>query len=345
MRNLTIKTLMLLICGVYTGASAAENTHTNHGAGQHLHTGNEPIGVMGAHVHGQGDWMFFWRGMRMEMEGNRDGADRMRTADVFARGFMIAPQKMTMDMQMPGAMYGVSDTLTMMLMVPYLDIEMEHITAMGARFKTASEGVGDVRLSGLYRLMQWGHHELNLNAGISFPTGSIDEKDDTPAGTNQHLPYPMQLGSGTYDLLPGLTYIGHADDYSWGAQGVAVVRTGENDNGYTLGDRFQLGSWLSKDWSRVFSSSVRLNAQWWGNIDGADKKLSLMAPGMVPTADPDLRAGRRFDLLVGARITPGSGFLQGQRFAVEYGQPVYQNLDGPQLETDWTATIGWQWAL
>ncbi len=146
---------------------------------------------------------------------------------------------------------------------------------------------------------------------------------------------------------PGIAVSWRAADsaIARGAQGVAVVRLDENDNDYTLGDRFHLSSWLSKDWTSAFSSSIRLNAEWWGNIDGTDKKLPLMAPKMVPTADPDLRAGRRFDLMVGASISPASGILQGHRFAVEYGKPVYQNLDGPQLETDWTATVGWQWGL
>jgi hypothetical protein len=70
-----------------------------------------------------------------------------------------------------------------------------------------------------------------------------------------------------------------------------------------------------------------------------------MMIGIVPTADPDLRAGRRVDLLVGAAFTPQAGLLRGHRLALEIGRPVYQNLDGPQLETDWTATLGWQWLL
>jgi len=37
--------------------------------------------------------------------------------------------------------------------------------------------------------------------------------------------------------------------------------------------------------------------------------------------------------------------LRGHRLALEVGRPVYQNLDGPQLEADWTATLGWQWLL
>ena len=39
------------------------------------------------------------------------------------------------------------------------------------------------------------------------------------------------------------------------------------------------------------------------------------------------------------------GPLAGTRFAVEGGVPVYQNLDGPQLETDWVLTAGFQYAF
>ena len=30
------------------------------------------------------------------------------------------------------------------------------------------------------------------------------------------------------------------------------------------------------------------------------------------------------------------------RLAFEGGAPVYQDLNGPQLETDWIMTFGWQ---
>jgi hypothetical protein len=326
-------------------AARAADMHNHHHMTHHDHFGTEPIGVVGAHAHGPGDWMVSLRSMRMDMDGNRDATSRMSTADVFAAGYMIAPKSMTMDMHMLSAMYGVNEDLTVMLMLPWLDIDMDHEGANGAEFTTRSSGIGDVSFSGLYKLGQWGAHQLNLNAGLSIPTGSINEKDDTPMGANQHLPYPMQTGSGTWDMLPGLTYLGQAEELSWGAQGVAVVRLGVNDNDYTLGDRFNLTGWVSRAWTPDWQSSLRLDAQWWGNIDGSDKKIPAMMIGMVPTADPDLRAGRRVDLLVGAAFAPQAGLLRGHRLALEVGRPVYQNLDGPQLETDWTATLGWQLLL
>ncbi|HYQ72761.1 MAG TPA: transporter [Gammaproteobacteria bacterium] len=330
---------------LYLLTGHAADVHDHHDSTAHDHFGTEPIGVMGAHLHGPGDWMISLRAMRMDMDGNRDGTRRMSPADVFSEGYMVAPEHMTMDMQMPGVMYGISTDLTVMLMLPRVELEMDHVTAAGARFTTRSSGIGDVRLSGLYRLGQWGMHQLNLNAGISVPTGSINEKDDTPMGANQHLPCPMQPGSGPRDLMPGLTLLGQETQLSWGLQGIAVLRLGENDNDYTPGDRCNLTGWITRTWAPDWLTSLRLDGQWWGDIEGSDRKIPPMMARGVPTADPDLRGGRRVDLLLGAAFTPRAGLLRGQRLGVEYGRPVYQNLDGPQLETDWTVTLGWQLLL
>ena len=64
---------------------------------------------------------------------------------------------------------------------------------------------------------------------------------------------------------------------------------------------------------------------------------------MIPTADASLRGGTRVDRLLGVNLhLPEWG---GNRFAVEGGMPIYQSLDGPQLETDWRLTAGWQLAF
>ena len=212
---------------------------------------------------------------------------------------------------------------------------------MGAKFTTKTDGLGDIRLTGLVRLYDDETHHLHLNLGLSFPTGSIREKDDTPMG-RVRLPYPMQLGSGTWDLYPGLTYTGRADAWSWGAQSVGTIRTGNNDEGYRLGNRYQVTAWGARDWTPWVSTSLRLAFGDWKNIRGDDDSLN---PQVVPTADPDLRAGRRLDLLVGMNFIVPDGPLRGNRFAVEFGYPVWQHLRGPQLETDWLLTAGWQYAF
>lgn len=300
-----------------------------------------PIGVMGGHNPTQGTWMLSYQAMRMDMGGNRRGRNRISIPDVL-NDFMVAPKEMTMDMHMLGVMYGITDDLAVMAMLPYLRKKMSHVNRAGVDFTTRSEGVGDAQVSGSVRLWAVRGHGVQVSAGISLPSGSIDEKDDTPLGPNQQLPYPMQLGSGTYDFLPRVTYTGRSDDYSWGGRLGATVRFGKNDNGYRWGNIYRLTFWGARKWTNWLSTSLRLGGETEANIQGADPSLN---PAMVPTADPNLRGGERIELSLGINLLAPSGAVKGHGLAIEFGLPVYQNLDGPQLERDWTATIGWRKAF
>jgi len=301
--------------------------------------GHAPIGVMGDHTHAQREYMVSYRYMFMKMDGNRTGTETVTTEDVLA-SYMVAPTGMDMQMHMFGFMYAPWNRATLAVMVPFQSNSMDHITRMSETFTTETSGVSDVKLLALVSLLRWDRQQLHLNAGVSIPTGSIEETGDTPNG-NVLLPYPMQLGSGTWDLPLALTYLGQAHRLSWGVQAGGVVRLGENDRSYTLGNRGYLtgwGAWMINDW---FSASGRLDAMTWQNIEGADPDLN---PMMVPTADPDLRGGDRVDALVGVNFYGRSGWINGHRLAIEFGVPVYQWLHGPQLETDWTIMAGWQYA-
>lgn len=324
-------------------AQAAVHDHSAHADHSgHDHTrpdSHAPIGVSGDHLMREGEFMLSYRFMHMEMEGNRTGTDRVSTP---LPGFMVSPLAMDMDMHMIGAMYALSDKITLMAMVPFTSISMDHVVNMnGVNFTTDASGIGDVKLSVTYGLSAMPGSDLLLNFAINAPTGSIDERDDIPVMSDAHLPYPMQLGSGTWDLTPGLTYVQTYDDWSWGTQGLYTIRTGENDNGYTLGNKFDVTAWVAKRASNSTSISFRLKYSDWDNIDGADTKL-LPAP-TVPTKNTDLRAGTRVDALVGVNFVPPS--LMSLRLAAEVGVPAYQKLDGPQLETDMVFTLGAQFTF
>jgi len=303
--------------------------------------GHAPISIMGDHRHHEGEIMLSYRYMRMKMEGNRDGTNDVSTQEVLSE-FLVAPLRMTMDMHMFGLMYGVNNAVTAMVMLPYIEKSMDHVTRMGAFFTTESKGFGDVRLSGLVRLYDEGHHRVHLNAGLSLPTGSIKEKDDTPAMANALLPFPMQIGSGTYDLLPGITYLGYSERYSWGTQLTGTIRLNENNRGYRFGDRVQLSTWGQRPITHWLSASMGLNFQAWGDIDGTDPAFN---PLMVQTADATRQSGNRIDVKFGLNTLLPEGTFKSNRLALEFALPVHQDLDGPQLETDWILTFGWQFAF
>jgi hypothetical protein len=324
------------------GAAAMAGLSAAHCAGHGHADAHAPIGVMTDHTHKTGELMLSYRYMYMAMDGNRDGTDRVSNAEVLA-AYPVAPTHMTMEMHMFGAMYATSDRLTWTLMAPYIKASMDHLAMGGAvGFTTRSEGIGDVRAGAMLVLHEGAADHLHASLGVSLPTGSIAQRDDTPAMADARLPYPMQLGSGTYDVLPGLTYVRRFASGSWGSQVSGTIRTGENDRDYTLGDRAALTAWVARRWSDGVSTSLRVAGESWGDIDGADPALN---PAMVATADAGLRGGSRIDVLAGVNLLGKTGPLAGHRLAAEFGVPVYQRLDGPQLETDWSMMLGWQYVL
>ena len=309
-----------------------------------------PIGVMGDHTHNKGEFMFTYRYMYMYMDKMRNGADNLSINNVL-KDFMVTPKNMTTQMHMFSAMYGLNDTVTLMAMLPYVTKEMEHQNRAGVNFTTNSSGFGDAKVGALWRLYAFetpsiGSHRFHLNTGISLPTGDINPTDNTPLGNDSLLPYPMRLGSGTVDLLPGLTYAGVRNDMTWGFQALGTVRLGHNQQGYREGNRYQLNTWGAYRWAQWISTSVRFNWQQWYNIKRKDGQLQTtigpMNIPLVPTADPDRQAGKRLDIMGGVNMLFPEFMGLENHLNVEAGVPVYQDLDGPQLRQAWSFWAGWQ---
>jgi len=347
LRILSLAGALLLATSTYALAGNQTTDHShhhNHHASGHDHSAriHAPIGIMGDHLHDKGDWMFSYRYMNMEMDGNRDGNRELTPAETRAEGFMVAPLNMTMEMHMFGVMYGLTEDLTVMAMAPYVIKEMDHETGALVHFTTETEGISDVKVSGIYGLSKQGDEEVLLNFGVSLPTGSISERGDTPMGSNQKLPYPMQLGSGTVDPTLGITYTNVTNNVSWGGQANTTLRFGENDEDYRLGNEYNATAWVATKFTDWVHGSLRIKAAVWGDIQGSDPQLN---PAVVPTARADLRGGERVETLIGFSIADPSGAWSGHRLALEAGLPVYQNLDGPQMQTDYTFNIGWQYAF
>lgn len=330
----------LLLISAFSLPLFAAGAHHGHTSGPDSHA---PLGVMGDHTHAKGEWMFSYRFMRMEMDGNRDGKNDLSPQEVLNQGYMATPLDMTTDMHMFGAMFAPTDRVTLMMMLPYVEKSMNHLNRMGVNFATETEGLGDLKVTGLIRWIDRPGAAVHVTAGFSVPTGSIDEKDTipTPMGPRKvRLPYPMQIGSGTLDFLSGVTYNGHQGAWSWGAQASSVVRIDdENSNGYALGDEGLLTAWGARRFNQNVSASLRLAAKKWKNIEGADPTLN---PNMIPTADPNRRAGERLDVGLGINLLGTAPSVAGHRLALEWLLPIEQDLDGPQLKSDGMFLVGWQ---
>ena len=353
MRNVT---LTLAITAALSASAFADPQHASSHA---------PISIMGDHMHKAGEWMVSYRAMSMTMEGNllgrnaiSDDAIATTQANPYAGMPMmpptlrVVPQTMTTTMHMLGMMYAPNDNITLMAMLNYVDKSMTLKTYQGmmgtnvlGNFDSRAKGMGDTVIGALYRLYDSSTHHLHLNAAISLPTGATDEQDQilTPMNTRPtvRLPYAMQLGSGTYDLLPGITYTGKANNLSWGGQYTATLRTGDNDEGYTLGDVHTLNGWAQYAWAPSVSTSLGLAYSDSGDIDGRD--ANIMLP--VQTANPANYGRRNTSAKVGINWVGQAGMLHGHRLAFEYSVPLKQSVNGLQMEMDNMWVLGYQKAF
>jgi len=310
--------------------------------------------VFTAHLHRKNEWMFSYDVSHMRMEDNGNGSDNVSVAQMLdsnGLNYSIAPVKMHMDMEMFHIMYAQSDELTWIVMLQYLHSEMEHVTNSGT-FTTEARGWSDTHLKMNLTFYQDSvshiEHKLMATLGLSLPTGAIDKKDVTPmSGTTKvQLPYPMQLGSGTYDPMLGLSYMGVGDKWYWGAQGIATLHPfGNNANGYRLGNKLAFKSWLNHGVNENVMLFARLDINAQGNIRGEDKNLPAAMKTLVPTADSKLRAYKEARWVLGADYVFSVPLLAGQRIFTEVSKPFYQNLDGPQLKKDVTYHVGWLWVF
>ncbi|MEQ8786024.1 MAG: transporter [Pirellulaceae bacterium] len=304
-----------------------------------------PAGVMGDHFHEPGEFMVEYKLMHMEMNGNRFGTTRVSNVaalDVTGISFAATPISMTMDMHMLHLMYGFTENMTLWLMPMYMEAEMNHLrrpgsmpaAVRGPTFTTLNSGFGDTAFGGLVRLYEGNTDILLLNAGWSVPTGNINHRTSTPTGMPGEFPYPMRLGSGSFNAIPTLTYKQFWQTNHMGVQLGANLPTHKNFSGYANPNQFWATSWFSQVIGESTVLSFRTEGAWRGDVAGADPQLN---PMMISTANPNMRGGEWINLGYGGMYQ----FFDGSRLNVELVQPVYQNLRGVQLETDLTLWASW----
>ena len=172
---------------------------------------------------------------------------------------------------------------------------MDSVNNADAVTSSESEGWGDVRFSGMRKFYETEDAKAHFTIGLSLPTGAIDEKN--AAGTRT-LGYPMQLGSGTFDLLPGLLILSRRK-HGLGVRRHLAIRLGDNDHDYTLGNRLDTHLWTQKPMNDHLSLGARLHSAVWGNVDGQDNTTNMRS--MMP----DVKTCRVASLPVSAweRIT------------------------------------------
>ncbi|MED6299895.1 MAG: transporter [Verrucomicrobiota bacterium] len=315
-----------------------------------------PIGVMGEHTHGANEYMLSYRFMSMEMNGHRQGSHSLSSADVFGLDYDIAALDMSMDMHMFGFMYAPSDELTFMGMFNFVENSMNMLHKPsemnmgdnmgmgmgmqhhGDKMNHRSSGIGDISIGGLYKFYDEKNQRTHLNLSVVLPTAGVEE-----SAHGMLLPYGMQLGSGTWDLRPGITWLGQSGSFSYGAQVMATIRLeDENDAGYALGDRLDITAWLAQQLTNGLSASVRLS---YTKSDPIEGHFHNAHNHNSPTFFKANYGGDFVEGGIGLNWQFKKGAFKGHRLAIEGIFPLDQDPNGIGMDRDYTVIAGWQFAF
>ncbi len=345
----------------------AENERSDHSE-HSQHGGHAPAGVMFSHMLPEaGGFMVGYRYMYSTDSGQMvNGLNPVSDKAMVAGGCSghpcyVTPTRMDMNMHMLDLMYAPTNWLTLMAMPQFIDQSMTMRPLDGApNLSTASPstsaavqhsyhahqtgGVGDTGLYALVKLFDAPGHHVHATLGVSAPTGDTGiQMRDTHGVNIGFIHYGMQLGSGTWDFKPSLTYTGQMDSWSWGAQISGTHRLQEqNVNGYALGDIFQATAWGSYSLFDWLSASVRGLYTTEGAIKGAYNGIYNPVGPMDYTRN---YGGHYWDLGFGLNAAVPTGNLRGNHLGVEWLQPVHDDPNGYQLPRVGTLAATWGYSF
>jgi len=342
-------------------ADVPENVHAGHAGHDHRqkHIGMDgPSGLLFNHMLAEaGSTMVGVRYNYAFQSGNMmHGTSNVSDFQIVNQGCgpylkcRYTPRDMDMSMVMLDIMYAPTDWMTLMLMPQFMSMDM-HLRGLegapppdgqdshanhGANPFHSSGGVGDIFVGSLFKLYEAPGHKLHVTAGFTAPTGSINQRVN---GNSEFEHYGMQLGTGTWNVWPSLTYNGYSGDWNWGGQiSGNVPLESHNDSGFASGTMFQSTAWGGyqvQDWLQgsvraLFTSQAQIGGNYYGNF--------------VPTGPMDMPqsyGGNFLDIGIGLNAHVKSGDFEGNHFGIEWLQPAYNDYNGYQLERKGSLWASW----
>lgn len=302
--------------------------------------GVAPVGIAADRTLPGGTLEVGYRFGRMDAEGLKFGTDPF-TEDEALELFEFVPLTRKIEAHTVTLGYGITDALTLMVAGGWIDKTREQANEE-VFFSTSSSGIADAEAALLWQVYARGPYRGHLQLGVVAPLGSIDERGDIPEAADVILPYDMQLGLGSWAITPGLGAQAMNDVGSVGGQLRGIIPLADNDRGYRPGVRLEARAWAAHAFNDFVSVSGGVRATAVEPIEGFDPELETFRdPGDLSLSF----GGNRVDLPVGVNLLMPAGPLAGHRFGLEFVWTVHEDVDGPNLASDWGFTAGWQTEL
>lgn len=292
--------------------------------------GHAPLGIHGARTLPVEEFEVTYRFSKMDDKGiwfDNDSLPLFTTLDFY----QVAPLTQNNLSHEIEVAYGLTEELTLMGSLRYVQLERRQQTDDDLLYITEADDLGDLEVHGIYDIFRSGPYMATAKMGVLIPIGASDPQVVTPfsGAGGEPLSYDMRPGAGVFAAMPGLTAQVQNEAGTVGAQLQGQLHFGENDSGFTPGDRFEGTFWAAYRINDAFSVSARLDYQSWTRVEGFDPRLD---PFRDPSHDGFFAEGSRTSIPIGINfVMPESSPVAGYRLAVEYIYPIDQEFEGPQL--------------
>jgi hypothetical protein len=224
--------------------------------------------------------------------------------------------------------YVVDSSWAITASVPYNDRFHTTIAAGDTEISTSrASGLGDIRVLGRYQTFG-AAHSFGLQFGFKLPTGRFDQNFATGPQAGELLDRGLQLGTGTTDLLVGASWFTRP----WTNLGcfaqVMLDQPLAARAGFLPSTSMNLSGgvrWLN---TSRFTPQLQLNVKTEAREHGAEADTASSG-GTIAYLSPG----------VTAELTEkANAFIFVQ-------VPVYQRVNGLQLEPKWLLSTGLRWKI
>jgi hypothetical protein len=214
------------------------------------------------------------------------------------------------------------------LQMPYFDRFHSTIAPGDTQVSEArADGIGDVRLLARYQIFH-PSRSFGFQFGLKLPTGEFNQNFITGPQAGNLVDRGLQLGTGTTDAILGLSYFGRPASYlGYFAQATVQRALGYRD-GFLPSSTLNLNLGVRYLNTSIVTPLVQLNARW-------DSRERGFYADAEDSGDAAFYVSPGFTVQVGANESLFA-FLQ---------LPVYQRVNGLQLDPRWLLSVGFRFRI
>jgi hypothetical protein len=214
------------------------------------------------------------------------------------------------------------------LQMPYFDRFHSTVAPSDTQISEShADGIGDIRLLARYQIFHRSK-SFGIQFGLKLPTGEFNQDFATGPQAGNLVDRGLQLGTGTTDAILGLSYFGRPVSFlGYFAQATVQHALGSRDE-FIPSSTLNLNIGVRYLNTSIITPLIQLNARWdtrergyYADIENSGDAAFYISPGL------STQVGTNESLFAFVQL------------------PVFQRVNGLQLDPRWLLSIGFRFRI